>query len=192
MLPPMSSELTGPGGAASPLDSIELRDGRETDAAAIEAVHFASREAVYRGRVFDWPPLGPDRAGRIALWRAWLSSPEIEAVVAVDAGVIVGFCTVRRSMDDDARKETAEMPTLYVHPDHWRRGVGQALCSAGLDRALAMGCDELTLWVLEMNEEARRFYSAFGFTEEPATKVDEGTRERLVARRYHIALPVAP
>lgn len=189
MLPAMSSELTGPRGTASPLDTVELRDGSVTDAAAIEAVHFASREAVYLGRVSDWPPAGPDRAGRVALWRDWLSSPEIEAVVAVEAGTIVGFCTVRRSMDVDAGDRAAEMPTLYVHPDHWRRGIGHALCSAGLDRALAMGCDELTLWVLEINQGARRFYAAFGFAEDSATKVDEGTREQLVARRYHIALP---
>jgi ribosomal protein S18 acetylase RimI-like enzyme len=192
MLPTMSAELTSPEGAGSRIETVELRAGTVADAAAVEAVHFASREAVYRGRVADWPPAGPDREGRLALWRTWLSSPEIEAVVAVDAGTIVGFCTVRRSMDADAPESTAEMPTLYVHPHHWRRGIGQVLCAAGVDRAVAIGCDELTLWVLEMNEEARRFYAAFGFTEDSASKVDEGTRERLVARRYRIALPRVP
>jgi GNAT superfamily N-acetyltransferase len=184
----MNSEPTGPKGTASPLDTIELRKGSVEDAEAIEAVHYASREAVYLGRVADWPPAGPDRAGRIARWREWLSSPEIEAVVAVDAGTIVGFCTVRRSLDEDAGEGVAEMPTLYVDPGYWRKGLGRRLCSAGLERAAAMGCDELTLWVLEMNDDARRFYEIFGFAEDGTTKVDEGTRERLVARRYRIAL----
>jgi ribosomal protein S18 acetylase RimI-like enzyme len=190
MLPAMTSELPGPTGAASPLDTLELRDGSVEDAQAIEAVHYASREAVYLGRVSDWPPAGPDRAGRIARWREWLSAPDIECIVAVDRGTIVGFCTVRRSPDEDAGADVAEMPTLYVDPGSWRRGVGSALCRAGLERAAALGCDELTLWVLEMNVDARRFYERFGFVEDGATKVDEGTRERLRACRYRIALPM--
>jgi len=112
MLPAMTFQPTGPTRAASPLDSIELRKGSVEDARAIEAVHYASREAVYLGRVADWPPVGPDRAGRVARWHEWLSSPDIEAVVAVDAGTIVGFCTVRRSLDEDAGAGVAEMPTL--------------------------------------------------------------------------------
>ncbi len=189
MLPAMSPESTRPRGAASPHDTLELRDASVRDAEAIEAVHYASREAVYLGRVADWPPEGPDRAGRVARWREWLSAPEIEAVVAVVAGRIVGFCTLRRSLDDDADVNVAEMPTLYVDQGHWHRGVGRALCAAGLQRARGLGCDELTLWVLEMNRDARAFYDAFGFAEDGATMIDEGTRERLLARRYRIALP---
>lgn len=191
MLPAMTSESPGPTGAAFPLEAIELRDGSVEDAEAIEAVHYASREAVYLGRVADWPPAGPDRAGRVARWREWLASPDIGCTVAVAGDTIVGFCTVRRSQDEDAGRDVAEMPTLYVDPGSWRRGVGRALCAAGLERAEELGCHELTLWVLEMNVDARRFYEAFGFSEDGATKVDEGTRERLLARRYRIALPYA-
>lgn len=169
--------------------AITLRDGRGGDAKAIEAVHYASREAVYRGRVADWPPAGPDRTGRVERWREWLSDPDIVSVVGEVAGEIVGFCTVRSSDDDDADATiVAEMPTLYVHPDSWHRGYGRALCSEGLKRAAEHGFHVLMLWVLEMNTQARDFYSAFGFTLEEATKVDEGSIEGLVACRYRIEL----
>jgi ribosomal protein S18 acetylase RimI-like enzyme len=78
----------------------------------------------------------------------------------------------------------AEMPTLYVRPDLWHRGYGRALCTEALTRASARGFRSLTLWVLEMNLHARRFYGAVGFTREEVTKADED----LVARRYRIAL----
>jgi ribosomal protein S18 acetylase RimI-like enzyme len=167
--------------------AITLRDGGCGDAEAIEAVHYASREAVYRGRVADWPPAGPDRKGRVERWREWLSDPDIVSVVGEVNGEVVGFCTVRSSGDQDADPTiVAEMPTLYVHPDAWHRGYGRSLCSEGLKRAVERGFHELTLWVLEMNIQARDFYSAFGFTLDAATKVDEGSIEGLIARRYRI------
>jgi ribosomal protein S18 acetylase RimI-like enzyme len=175
-------------------ERIALRDGAVTDAEAIEAVHYASREAVYEGRTADWPPAGPDRPGRIDRWRTWLGDPEIHCIVGVDAGdvdagEVVGFCTVRASQDTDVDPERiAEMPTLYVAPAFWRRGFGRALCTAAVGRARDLGFDDLTLWVLEMNDRARRFYEAFGFVSDDKAKVDEMTTEGLVAQRYRVRL----
>lgn len=165
-----------------------LRDGVVADAEAIEAVHYASREAVYAGRVADWPPPGPDQAGRVRRWQEWLADPEVSTVVAEDGGEVVGFCTIRRSQDEDVTPSTAEMPTLYVRPDYWHRGLGRTLCQSGLDLASSRGFDLLTLWVLEMNQRARRFYEAFGFVADGERKVDELTTERLVALRYRMPL----
>ncbi len=174
-----------------------LRDGRITDAATIEAVHYASREAAYRDRVSDWPPQGLDRPGRVARWERWLSDPVIEAIVAEVGGEIVGFCTLRPSPDEpheasNGAGAVAEMPTLYVDPGHFRQGLGRALCDAGVDRARSLGFSELTLWVLEVNENARGFYEAYGFTADGARKVDELTVDKLVAHRYRLDLRRQP
>ncbi|NNL31027.1 MAG: GNAT family N-acetyltransferase, partial [Gemmatimonadetes bacterium] len=174
-------------GSSEPRD-LQLRDGTVHDAEAVEAVHYSSREAVYAGRTADWPPPGPDRRGRIERWRAWLADNDISGLVAEQKGEVVGFCTIRPSEDDDATDRVAEMPTLYVRPDYWHRGLGRVLCEAGLGRAQARGFRELTLWVLEMNDRARDFYQKVGFTADGATKVDELTSERLVALRYRIDL----
>ena len=168
--------------------ALHIREGRPDDAAAVEAVHYASREAVYAGRVADWPPPGPDRPGRVERWRRWLGDPEISCLVGGEGDRLVGFSTIRASCDADADGRTAEMPTLYVHPDHWRRGHGRVLCSAALQEAGRRGFSELTLWVLEINTDAAAFYEALGFTFDGATKVDELPSEHLVARRYRIGL----
>jgi len=180
-------------GSSEP-EALRLRDGLVGDAEAVESVHYSSREAVYAGRVADWPPPGPDREGRIERWKAWLGDPEITCLVGSIDGKIAGFCTIRASQDDGAHAKTAEMPTLYVDPDHWHLGYGQLLCRAGLDRARELGFQTLTLWVLEVNERARSFYSEFGFIPDGASKVDEHTKERLVAFRYRIDLtrPIKP
>lgn len=167
---------------------LHIRDGHVADAEAVEAVHYASREAVYDGRVVDWPPPGPDREGRIERWKEWLADPQISSVVGEAGGEIVGFCTIRPSEDEGAGEDVAEMPTLYVRPDAWHVGYGRGLCEAGLEKARRRGFRTLTLWVLEVNERARDFYKEFGFVPDGATKVEEMTTERLIAFRYRIAL----
>lgn len=172
---------------------ITLRDGTPDDAEAVEAVHYSSREAVYKDRTADWPPPGLDRAGRVARWRRWLEDPRIVSIVALEAGRITGFCTLRPSGDEDADPAlVAEMPTLYVDPHSWGRGLGRALCDEAITRAIAKGFRDLTLWVLEMNTQARGFYEAFGFLPDGHSKVDEATSESLVAHRYRIVLRGSP
>ena len=189
-MPAMQAERSGDRGSSEP-GTPHLRDGRVDDAEDVEAVHYSSREAVYAGKVADWPPPGPDRTGRVERWRAWLADPEISSIIAEIDGEIVGFCTIRPSQDEDASDDTAEMPTLYIRPDVWHRGIGRVLCQACVDRARERGFETLTLWVLEVNGRARAFYKAFGFVPDGATKVDELTVERLVAFRYRMRLSEA-
>ncbi|HEY2802789.1 MAG TPA: GNAT family N-acetyltransferase, partial [Actinomycetota bacterium] len=49
-------------------------------------------------------------------------------------------------------------------------GVGRALMSAAIEFAQNSGYRELTLWVLERNDRARRFYEAAGLRPDGATK----------------------
>jgi GNAT superfamily N-acetyltransferase len=48
---------------------------------------------------------------------------------------------------------------LYVHPDHWRQGVGEAL----LEHARTLSPDHLWLYTLQINVNARKFYEKNGF-----------------------------
>lgn len=184
----MTSEPSAtPEGAAARAGFL-LRDAEVADAEAIEAVHWSARAAVYEGRVADWPPSGPDRQGRIERWEQWLAAPDVTCILAEDAERVVGFVTVRASKDADATGAVAEMPTLYVDPREWRRGLGGLLCRAAMERSAQLGFRELTLWVVEINARARAFYDAFGFDPDGATQVDKDTTERLVAHRYRITL----
>jgi GNAT superfamily N-acetyltransferase len=51
---------------------------------------------------------------------------------------------------------------LYVHPDHWRQGVGEML----LDFAKENFSDHLWLYTLQVNSNARAFYEKNGFVAE--------------------------
>jgi len=166
--------------------TVHIRDATIWDAADIEAVHYASREAAFGDQVprAAFRALGPEE--RLARWREWLANPEISAIVGEEGGEIVGFATVRRATDADLNGGIiAEMPTLYVHPAAWGKGYGLALCAATEIRAAQAGYVELILWVLEINQRARRFYERNGFWHDGARKRDDGpVPTTLVALRY--------
>jgi ribosomal protein S18 acetylase RimI-like enzyme len=167
-----------------------IRDAVPRDADAIAAVHQASRDAAYRGRI-DEALLKKMGAGeRRRRWVAWLTDPSVVTLVVEEDGEVVAFSTLRGSRDEDADgRGVAEMPTLYVRPDRMRRGLGSLLCRATCERATALGYRDLTLWVLELNEAARCFYDAFGFLDDGVTKLDDGPIPApLTARRYRLAL----
>ena len=138
----------------------------------------------------QWPPAGPGRTERVARWARWLANEDIHCIVAERHDEIVGFVTVRGATDSDLTHEhVAEMPTLYIAPEHWRSGLGTVLCHAGLDRARELGFDALVLWVLEINARARAFYAALGFQADGASRIDPGTPEAFEAHRYRLELP---
>ncbi len=132
---------------------------------AIEAVHSSSREAAYSSHVSAWPPAGAGRADRVARWSRWLASSEIHCLVAERDDRIVGFVTVRAATDSDVSAgSVAEMPTLYIDPDHWRSGLGSALCDAGGSaspgpRVRGAG----TLGPRDQRRGPRAFYARRGF-----------------------------
>lgn len=152
-----------------------LRAATLADAEAIAHVHEASRAAAFREQlppdVLHSMPLEE----RIARWHQWLVAAGTVTLVAERDGVIVGFCTLAPSPDEDADpRRVADMPTLYVHPEHWRQGIGRALCDAVIDLARTREYVRLTLWTLETNSAARGFYESLGFRADGARKTDPG------------------
>jgi len=77
---------------------------------------------------------------------------------------------------------------IYVAPDAWGAGAGQALMGEVLQRLREDGFSEAILWVLEDNPRTRRFYELAGWQPDGGVKEEEwlGTLVREV--RYRISL----
>ena len=63
-----------------------------------------------------------------------------------------------RKIDD-----TAEVKRMRVHPDHWRRGHGQAIFERLQARAIELGYERLILDTLEQQKAAQQLYKKNGF-----------------------------
>ena len=81
-----------------------------------------------------------------------------------------------RSRDPDHTPGTAEIVAIYVDPDHWYGGTGTRLLDRAATEIATLGFVRTTLWVLEKNTSAIRFYAKHGFQPDacPAMTIDMG------------------
>ena len=148
----------------------EVRPAGVGDADAIAQVHVASWRAAYHGllpqRVLD--DLSVRR--RAEQWRDRLTEPDHTALVAVNAGRVLGFASGGPSRSGDGNEGRAgEIYAIYLAPHVWGEDVGPALLDATLT-GLAQKHYEVMLWVLSSNVRARRFYERQGLLPDGAAK----------------------
>ena len=158
------------------------------DARSLAEVHVASWRDAYRGiipdSVFEFFTI--DRRENHFLEA--LKSQAEETALIEEEGKVAGFTTIGASRDKDAGEENeGEIWGIYISPDHWRKGYGRRLTRWAMLELGARGHKVVTLWVLEKNIAARKFYEAMGFTLDGATKeVRIGTTLKTVRYRKSI------
>ncbi len=167
-----------------------IREAKPEDAAVIALVHVRTWQSAYRGQVPDefLDSLSVER--REEAWREWFAGEEIrpnEVFVAEVDGAVVGFANVGDCRDEDADDETGELRAIYLLPDYWDTRTGVALMEAATD-ALRGRFQRATLWVLDFNDRARRFYERGGWSFEGTTKDDDSRGFSLREVRYQIEL----
>ena len=94
-------------------------------------------------------------------------------LVAEEAGTVRGYAYFRwgGGTKPFVGADEAGLKELYVHPDHWGRGIGTRLLERGLE-VLPGDAERLRLETLSENERARRFYEARGFEPTGTTEVE--------------------
>jgi GNAT superfamily N-acetyltransferase len=162
-----------------------IRSASAADAAQIAAVMrdswFAAYDGIIATAIIDQvtAPDGGARVRQSFRTRPWQRM--IAAVPAAEAGPgIVGYASFGPERDvlgapwphpltpAGSEGRVAELYALYVHPAWWSTGTGRALMDAALAKVCAAGYACITLWVLEANARARRFYARAGFAPDGA------------------------
>ena len=138
-----------------------IRPGTPEDAEAVARVNVETWQAAYAHALPRERLMNLSVQERVAFWRSW------PPLVAEVDGEIVGYVAVGTSSEGDGG---GELFAIYVHPDHWRTGVGRRLIQAGEERLRTLGHAEAILWVLEDNPRARRFYEAAGWSTDGTTR----------------------
>jgi len=148
---------------------MEVREAEAEDAAAFVGAYEAAWDAMaaplVAKRLADFVSFDD----RVESFRAGLAqrSDDSRILVAERDGKIVGVATCVRD------GETCELRSLYVVPDAWGTGVAKPLMDVGLDAMRERGAREATLWVVEANTRARRFYEREGWTPDGGTRMSE-------------------
>ena len=170
---------------------IAVRRARAQDADAIGRVHVEAWRSAYGDLMSAEFLDGLDPVARGRRWRAMLTGEEawsdglaVDVFVAVRGGALAGFVVVGQSRDEDADEHTAELHAINVAAEHWGSGVGPALFEAAVGHLRSSGHRAVTLWVLEGNARARRFYERYGWTPDGRTKPLVIAGEALTEVRY--------
>jgi GNAT superfamily N-acetyltransferase len=166
---------------------VQSRSASPGDVSAIAEMHVLAWQVTYRGVIPDEYLDGLSVSKRSDNWRqiiAELDFPRNGAFVAVDDTQILGFVHFCPSRDQDASPNVGEVTAIYVHPDHWGDGIGSELIQLAVDSLEQAGCSSATLWVLDVNARARKFYERSGWTTDGATKEDQRSTFTLHEVRY--------
>lgn len=152
-----------------------IRAATRDDATAIATVHVRSWQVAYRGQLPDELLDGLSVDQRTGWWgEGWWSQDTARRRLlgAEDDDAIVGFAAVGPSRDDDASDATGEVYAIYADPGTWGRGVGRRLMERAVVELRTAGFAEATLWVLESNQRARKFYGIAGWQTEGGRRTE--------------------
>jgi GNAT superfamily N-acetyltransferase len=165
---------------------VVIRSASRADAAQIAAVMrdswFAAYDGIIAPAIID-RATAPDDGARIR--QSFRTRPWQRMIAAVEPGQpsIVGYASFGPERDvvdmpwpyplttAGSDGEVAELYALYVHPAWWSTGTGRALMDRVLAKVSKAGYASITLWVLEDNARARRFYQRAGFAPDGARNV---------------------
>ncbi len=169
-----------------------IRRATTDDAARIAEAHVRSWQGAYRGLIPQDYLDRLDPAQRLARWEEILASVNWSAggvLVAEQDSCVAGFASFGPTRDNDEDPSlVGEVMAIYVVPAAWRTGLGRELMTASLAGLAAAGYAQATLWVLDSNDRARRFYEAAGFSSDGAVKEDESRGFVLRELRYRRSL----
>jgi GNAT superfamily N-acetyltransferase len=167
-----------------------IRPARPEDARAIAEVHVASWRHAYRGLLPDdyLDRLSVDERERTRREHLEDRSSGWGTLVVDDAGRVVGFSTYGPSRDEDATSATGEVPAIYLDPDVIGTGVGRELLAETIFALRAAGFTHASLWVLEGNVRARRFYEKAGWVWDGSVSTHSFECANQPAVRYAIDL----
>ncbi len=156
---------------------VSFRQANVSDARSIARLNIETYRVAFRGVLPDAHLDGLNVDSRAETWEQRMASTEStrhHCIVADSELGIVGFVAVAPTRDaDEDRNSVGEVVAIYVHPDHWNRGIGRKLMSRAIASLRHVGHVQASIWTFEGTERARRFYEAGGWRFDGSTKVLE-------------------
>lgn len=145
--------------AGEPAAAHRIRIGAPEDAAALARLQLGTALHAYH-EIFPATAPAPQVDDLQVEWERWLRSEGCRVFVA--DGLEGPIASVACGPDPD-EPAVGHMARLYVDPASWGAGIGRALHQACIAHLRAASFERATLWVLEHNSPARRWYERTGW-----------------------------
>lgn len=168
---------------------MQIRPAVATDASEVADVHVRAWQVGYRGMLsMDYLDglSATDRASRYSFGSMPLEGPY--TLVALNDGAIRGLVTIGHCQDADLVAH-GEIWALYVDPNRWGSGTGRGLIASARELLYRNGFSAASLWVLERNSRARKFYELDGWHPDGTCRTDRIGGASVEELRYRRPLP---
>lgn len=145
-----------------PVD-LSVRNATPSDAEAIAEIHVATWRFAYRD-IMPAPFLASlSVARRAEEWKMRLSPTERTTFVLEAPAGVLGWASIGPNRDADLDTNFGELYGIYLAPSQIGKSYGQVLYGRCEEELAQRGYRGVSLWVLERNARARRFYEKSGF-----------------------------
>ncbi len=126
-------------------------------------IHATSWHQTYKGIV---PDVFLDRftpENRAESFKKNMPVWDAEAYLFMYGKQAIGFAFLTKDREKTATDYAGEISAIYFLSDYWGSAYTHFAMDFCIDRLKEIGCKTVTIWVLEHNTRARRFYEKYGF-----------------------------
>lgn len=142
--------------------NISIRRGIEEDSEIISKIYAESWKCAYKGMVPDEYLKDLKDDFWVEKFKNWISEGNLNVKIIYADDKAAGAIAYGKSRDDKF-SDYAEIWSFYLIPEYYRKGLGTKLMKSVLCEMRDEGYKHCYLWVLETNNNARRFYEKIGF-----------------------------
>ncbi|AOK30743.1 MULTISPECIES: GNAT family N-acetyltransferase [Burkholderia] len=151
---------------------MNIRRATLEDAFRVASIHVDSWKKAYREIIPRDYIERITHQTRLTYWKEVLATNNLAVFVYVDdAGNILGWAATGPDREEPDVVTTAEIQAMYVDPEHIGKGIGSRLLEYIVAELVTVGTSRVTVWVLERNEPAMRFYHTRGFLSQPIKSI---------------------
>ena len=146
-------------------ERMQIRTASKSDAEAITEVHIAAIREAYCDLLpaDELARIAADVYDRATMWRCLLAEGYSTILVAEVDGHIAGYVDFDAWEEEETPETGGEIMAIFVRPEEWGLGIGQALMREAMARSRDRGWVEVYLWVLLENRRAVDFFERLGF-----------------------------
>lgn len=149
---------------------FKIRYADISDAKILGEIHSKSWKVAYRGVVPNEILENITVEKRQKYFEKALTSRWEEDAIIFKDNKAAGFICIGRCRDTDKSYICGEIWGIYLLPEYWKMGIGTELINWGLNELKERNYSKVTLWVLEENINARKFYEKIGFKHDGTVK----------------------
>lgn len=148
----------------------KIRYAKVEDAKILGEIHSQSWKVAYKDIILDEILNNITAEKREGYFERALSKQWEEDALIFIEDKAVGLICIGKCRDEDIDSSYGEIWGIYLLPEFWNKGIGYELIKWGMKELKDRNYKRITIWVLEENLKARRFYEQVGFKHDGTIK----------------------